>query len=84
MYVVLVCDSCEQYQVSEWRQVHADGDHAAGEAELAEPSVSLRKKRGEVEPTTGENRHCCEGLGSHQPLKHTDAERHREAHDTIK
>lgn len=59
LYVVFVCNACELYQVGERGQVHADGDYTAGEAKLAEPSVSLREKRGEVEPTAGQHRPCC-------------------------
>lgn len=50
------------YQAGERGHVHDDGDHATGEAELAEPSVSLRKKRGEVEPTEGQHRRCHQSL----------------------
>ena len=46
------------YQVCEWGQIHADGDHTAGEAQLAEANISLRKKHGEVEPTAGQHGPC--------------------------
>lgn len=36
------------YQVEEWREVHADGDHAASETELAEQSLSVGEKIIEV------------------------------------
>lgn len=65
MYVVFVCGACELYQVGERWQVHADGDHAAGESQLAETNVSISKKHGEVEPTADQYNPCCEGLGGH-------------------
>lgn len=74
LHAVFVCNAYELYQVGEWGQVHADGDHAAGEAELVEPTVSLREKRGEVEPTTGQHRPCCKSLWHHQPLNQTQRE----------
>lgn len=36
-----MCAHNVPYQVCERRQVHADGDHAAGETELIESSLSL-------------------------------------------
>lgn len=62
---------CTLYQISERRQVHADSDHAAGEAQLAELSVSLWKVDGEIEPTTGQHHPCCKSLVHHLPLKRT-------------
>lgn len=40
------------HQGGQWGQVHADGDHATGETELAELSLSLGQEHAEVEPTT--------------------------------
>lgn len=61
---------CKPYQISERRQVHADSDHAAGKAQLAELSVSLWKEHGEIEPTTGQHHPCCKSLAHDLPLKH--------------
>lgn len=57
--MLCVCSACELYQVGERGQVHADCDHAAGEAKLAEPSVSLREEHWEVEPAADQHHPCC-------------------------
>lgn len=68
---VFVCGGWEMYQAGERGKVHADGDHAAGEAQLAEPRLSLGKKHSEVKPTASQDYPSYKNLGRHQPLKQT-------------
>lgn len=69
------------YQVCEWGQVHADGDHTAGEAKLIEPNVSLRKKYGKVEPSADQHRPSRKGLGHHNSLLFCVANIHNDVKD---
>lgn len=61
---------CEPYQGRQWRQVHGDGDHTAGEAQLVETGFPCREEHAEVEPTASQDQARCRHMGHHHFLQH--------------
>lgn len=69
---------CEPYQGRQRRQVHGDGDHAAGEAQLVETGFPLSEEHAEVEPTACQDQAHHHHMGQHHFLQraHTHAQKH--------
>ncbi len=59
------------HEISEWREVHTDGEHTAGQAKLRELSFSRRNNYSKIHPAYTQHTHHRQCLREHSPLKHT-------------
>lgn len=63
-----VASSQHFHQGRQRRQVHGDGDHAAGEAQLVETGFPLSEEHAEVEPTACQDQARRHHMGQHHFL----------------
>lgn len=68
----------EPYQGRQRRQVHGDGDHAAGEAQLVETGFPLSEEHAEVEPTACQDQARRHHMGQHHFLQCTHTHRNKQ------